>query len=88
MILLLMVVVIVLGKTMLMSWPLVLFFALALAIAAASGTVGKWGYAAAALVAVLAVPGLLFGGFRMILRMAPLLLLLFGIYWLVRPRGK
>lgn len=77
-----------LAKTMLYSWMLLLLLALAFAIAAAAGTVGRWGYAAAVVCALLVVPGALFSGFRMLLRMAPLLLVLFGLYMLIRPRGE
>lgn len=87
-VLLLAAVAVILAKTMLFSWGIILFLALALAIAAASGHIGKWGYVAAGFCALLAVPGFLFGGFRMIMRMAPLFLLLFGVYWLVKPRGR
>lgn len=77
--------------------PLVLLLVLAGAFAwgAATGAVGRWGWGAAALCALLAVPTLIFGAVAMsvgialrIIKMAPLLLVLVGIFMLMRAFSK
>ena len=85
---------------MIFSGPvLLLLLAVALAYGAANGSIGKWGYAVAAL---LAIPSLLGVVFRLIgltlgltfgllgtaMRFAPVLLILVGIYVLVRSFSR
>lgn len=60
----------------------------AIAIATAMGAMGRWGYGLAALFGLMAVPFLLFQtlfwGIAIIMKLAPLLLLLFGVYLLAK----
>lgn len=70
------------------GWVLFLLLAAGLALGVAVGAMGRWAYGVAALLLLLALPGLffktLFVGLALIAQLAPLLLLLFGIYLLAK----
>lgn len=84
---------VLLFKTLAATWFLLLVIAAAFAIGSATGMIGKWGYAAAAVCAVIAVPGFVLGfmfkglsiGFRLV-KMAPWLLVIVGIYMLFKSK--
>jgi hypothetical protein len=78
-------------KSLAATWLLLLIVAAALALATASGVIGKWGYTAAGLCVLVAIPGFLiramFEGLTFALRlvkMAPIILVVIGIWWLVK----
>lgn len=64
------------------SWLFILL-ALAFGVGASSGWIGRWGMGVAGLLAVLGVIGLLFGAvagiFALVIRLAPLLLVIYGL---------
>jgi hypothetical protein len=71
-------------KTLTAVWLLCLLLALALGVGTASGAVGRWGYTAAVILALLAIPGFLFktlfASLILVLKLGPILLVLFGLY--------
>lgn len=73
-------------KILTQGWVLFLLLALCLAAASATGATGRWGYSAAALLLLLGLPGLFIQSLAVLLalaaRLAPALLILFGIYLL------
>lgn len=90
---LLSVVLIVLGvallfRMMFSGWLMFLILAAALAVAASSGVIGKWGYAVAGVALLLIVPTLIFRTFFMLVKLAPVLLIVAGILFLLRPSRK
>ena len=80
-------------KSLAATWLIFALAAAGLAIAAGSGAIGKWGYAAAALCLLVAVPGFfvsfMFKGLAIalqIIKMAPFLLVILGIWWFIKSR--
>lgn len=78
-------VVIILGayltfKMMFSMGILFLLIAAALAIGAVTGLAGRWAYGLAAVFALLAVPVLALRSVAILFRLAPLLLVAYGIY--------
>lgn len=67
---------------------LFLLIAAGLAVGAAAGAIGKWGFTAAGIFALLALPMFalktVFIGLAMVFRLAPILLVIFGIYVLAK----
>lgn len=80
-------------KTLAATWLLLILVGAGLALAANSGMIGKWGYGAAAIAVVAAVPGFFFSfalkglglAFSLIKAM-PFLLVILGIYWLFKAK--
>jgi hypothetical protein len=79
-------------KAVLVGSYLMLVVAAGLAVAAAIGAVGRWAYGVAALLALVAMPGLLsrglFFGIAMLLRAGPVVLVLLGIGLLAFKTGR
>lgn len=79
-------------KAVLVGSYLLLLMAAGLAIAAAIGAVGRWAYGVAALLALVAMPGLLsrslFFGIAMLFRAGPVVLVLLGIGLLALRTGR
>jgi hypothetical protein len=67
---------------------LFLLLAAGLAVGAATRAIGRWAYALAGLFVLLALPGLLFRsvffGVAMLVKLAPVLLVLYGVYLLLK----
>lgn len=85
--------IIFLVKSLAATWLIFVLAAAGLGIAAASNAIGRWGYAAAAICLVVAVPGFMFSfifkGLAValsIIKMAPFLLVIIGIYWFIKSR--
>lgn len=81
------------------GWFLFLIVAAGLAFGASTGAIGKWGYAAAAVVGLMSVPALLFSTFfatlklagvamAMTIKLLPLLLVAYGLYVLLRAFSR
>ena len=74
------------------GWLLFVLVAGVLAVGAATGVVGKWGYGLALLFGLLAVPVLMaktvFFGLAMLVKLLPFLLVAYGIYVLLRAFGR
>lgn len=74
------------------GWLLFVLVAGVLAVGAATGVVGKWGYGLALLFGLLAVPVLMaktvFFGLAMLIKLLPFLLVAYGIYVLLRAFGR
>ncbi len=66
------------------SWALFLLLGLVLGVGAATGVIDRWGYVAAVIFLLLAMPSMAMRtaliGIRTFLRLVPLLLMLLGIY--------
>jgi hypothetical protein len=68
------------------AW-LLLGLALLFGLGASTGWIGRAGYGVAAVLAVLGLAGAFFGAVAWIVRWAPLLLVIFGLYFLLgKPR--
>jgi hypothetical protein len=82
-------------KSLAATWFVLLVVAAALALGAATKVIGKWGFAAAGLCIMVAVPGFVlsfaFRGLSLALRlvkMAPFVLVVVGLYMLVKSSGR
>jgi hypothetical protein len=70
------------------NWILLLLGAGALVYGAASGVIGRWGYVGGGLLALLVAPVLLFKSLALLLKLLPYLLVLYGIYLLLRTTQR
>lgn len=66
------------------GWLLLLLLGVLAAVAALTGLLGRWGYGVALFFLLLAIPGFMFGSLAMLLRLAPLLLVLYILYRLAK----
>lgn len=73
---------------LLTGWKLLFLVAALLALGSLTGAIGRWGYGLAGLLALIAIPSLMFSAvataMALLIKLAPLLLVVFGIYALVK----
>lgn len=79
-------------RAMLAGWLLFLVLAAALGFGASTGAIGRWGYTAAVIFALLAIPSLLLRTVGLVIllvgKLLPVLLVLIGLYYLVKAFNK